>query len=349
MNELSGRPNILKRLNNDIIKNALKNLGSATKAELVQETGISLTTVGVILSKLIEEGEVQNQGYDESSGGRRAERYTLNLNHSLAVALCVENKYLDYAVGNSAGEILEEGRAEIIETKQINAVEEILNCLIDKFDSIKYIGIGVPAAVANGRLFTGTKLEEWHNFNVQDYLEKKYNIPVIMENDLNAIAVGFANKHLKEDGFSSSSLLNLIYINFMTTGIGSGIIANGMLIRGFSNYAGEISFLQLGNGDTFFDTVKREHTREEYANAIAIAIGNLSCIVNPEYVVIGGDAFETHNLGLINQYCSEYIPENVRPKIIHAADYREDYISGIMHLTIEEMNSGIRLVTTKRL
>ncbi|GFP75330.1 ROK family protein [Clostridium fungisolvens] len=349
MSELSGRPNILKRLNSDIIKNALKNLESATKAELVQETGISLTTVGVILSKLIEEGEVQNQGYDESSGGRRAERYTLNLNYSLAVALCVENKYLDYAVGNSAGELLEEGRVEITETKQINAVEDVLNSLIDKFDSIKCIGIGVPAAVANGRLFTGTKLEEWHNFNVQDYLEKKYNIPVIMENDLNAIAVGFANNHLKEDGVSSSKFLNMIYINFMTTGIGSGIIANGMLIRGFSNYAGEISFLQLGNGDTFASTVTKEHTNDEYANAIAIAIGNLSCIVNPEYVVIGGDAFEEYNLDLINEYCSRYIPQNVRPKIIHAEDYREDYISGIMHLTIEEMNSGIRLVTTKRL
>lgn len=349
MSELSGRPNILKRLNSDIIKNALKNLESATKAELVQETGISLTTVGIILSKLIEAGEVQNQGYDESSGGRRAERYTLNLNYSLAVALCVENKYLDYAVGNSAGEILEEGRVEITETKQISAVEEVLNCLIDKFDSIKCIGIGVPAAVSNGRLFTGTKLEEWHDFNVQDYLEKKYKLPVIMENDLNAIVVGFANNHLKEDGFSSANFLNMIYINFMTTGIGSGIIANGMLIRGFSNYAGEISFLQLGNGDTLFDAVMREHTNEEYANAIAIAIGNLSCIVNPEYVVIGGDAFEEDNLDLINEYCSENIPENVRPKIIHADDYREDYIAGIMHLTIEEMNSGIRLVTTRRL
>ncbi|GKU25263.1 ROK family protein [Clostridium folliculivorans] len=348
MSELSGRPNILKRLNSDIIKNALKNLESATKAELVQETGISLTTVGVILSKLVEDGEVQNQGYDESSGGRRAERYTLNLNYSLAVALCVENKYIDYAVGNSAGAILEEGRVEIADTKQINAVEEVLKCLIDKFASIKCIGIGVPAAVANGRLFTGTKLEEWHNFNVQDYLEKKYNVPVIMENDLNAIVVGFANNHLKEDG-ASSNFLNMIYINFMTTGIGSGIIANGMLIRGFSNYAGEISFLQLGNGDNLFDAVMREHTNDEYASAIAMAIGNLSCIVNPEYVVIGGDAFEEHNLDLINEYCSNCIPENVRPKIIYAEDYREDYISGIMHLTIEEMNSGIRLVTTKRL
>ncbi|GFZ31408.1 hypothetical protein CSC2_19340 [Clostridium zeae] len=349
MSELSGRPNVLKRLNSDIIKNALKNLESATKAELVQETGISLTTVGVILSKLVEDGEVKNQGYDESSGGRRAERYTLNLNYSLAAALCVDNKNIDYAVGNSAGEILGEGRVEINQTKQINSVEEVLNFLIDKYDSIKCIGIGVPAAVANGRLYTGTKLEEWHNFNVQDYLEKKYNLSVIMENDLNAIAVGFANNHIKSDKLSSADFLNMIYISFTNNGIGSGIIANGMLIRGFSNYAGEISFLQLGNGDTFAATVTKEHTRDEYANAIAIAIGNLSFIVNPEYVVIGGDAFEARNLDLINEYCSKYIPENVRPKIIHAEDYREDYISGILHLTVEEMNSGIRLVKTKRL
>lgn len=349
MNELSGRPNVLKRLNSDLIKNALRTLGSATKAELARHTGISLTTVGLILSALITDEEVLNLGFDESSGGRRAERYTLNFNNSLAAALCVEDKYIDYAVGNNAGDLLEEGRVEIVEHKHMAAVEALIDTLIIKHSAIKCIGLGVPAAVDNGGLFTGTKLKDWYSFNVQSYLETKYNLPIVLENDLNAIATGFAYNRLREAGLATSSALNMVYIHFTTDGTGAGIIANGKLVRGFSHYAGEIGFLQLGNGKTLDDVVDGPHTNEDYASAIAFAISALNCVINPEYVVISGEAFEFNNLPLINEYCCRYMPENVRPEILPVEDWRMDYISGVMHITIDEMNSGIQLIKSKNL
>jgi predicted NBD/HSP70 family sugar kinase len=349
MSELSGRPNVLKKVNSDLIKNALKNLGSATKAELARETGISLTTVGLILSALVNDSEVLNQGFDESSGGRRAERYTLNHNHSLAAALCVEGKYIDYAIGNTAGDLLEEGRIEINDAKHMLAVETLLDALTNKFNAIKCIGLGVPAAVDNGRLFTGTKLKEWYSYNVQEYLEQKYNVPVILENDLNSIATGFAYNRLREAGLTNSSDLNMIYVHFTTDGTGAGIIANGKLVRGFSHFAGEIGFLQLGKGKTLDSIADGNYSNEEYANAVALAITAINCIVNPEYIVIGGEAFKFDTLDLISKYCSKYITENVRPEIIPVEDSRMDYISGVMYLTIENMNSGIRLIKSKNI
>lgn len=349
MSEISGKPNILKRLNSDLVRNALKKLGSATKAELAKETGISLTTVGLILSSLVGNGEAINQGYDESSGGRRAERYIINVNYSLAAALCVEEKCINFAVGNASGDIIEEGMLEIAELNFTEAVEALLDSLLTKFTAIKCAGIGVPAAVNNGLLFTGGKLKEWHSFNIKTYLEEKYNLQIIMENDLNAIATGFAYNRLKEVELTNSKDLNMVYINFPQKGIGSGIIANGMIVRGSSRYAGEISFLQLGNGISLGEVIRGKHTNEEYANAIAVAIANINCIVNPEYVVIGGEGFEFYNLKLIEEYCSRYIQENIRPKIIPAEDPLRDYITGVMYITIEEMNTRIKLVTTKRL
>ena len=347
MSELSGRPNILKKVNSDIIKNALKTMGSATKAELAKETGISLTTVGLILSALISEDEVLNQGFDESSGGRRAERYTLNLSHSLAAVLCVEDKHIDYAIGNTAGDLIEDERYEIKQGKHMETVEVLISILIEKYNSIKYIGIGVPAAVDNGRLFTGSKLKEWYAFNVKEYLEEKYKLPVIIENDLNAIATGFAYNRLKEAGLSDSESLNMVYIHFTKDGTGAGIIANGKLVRGFSHYAGEVGFLKMNNGKTLDNIVNGINTIDEYAEAIAAAISAINCIINPEYVVIGGENFKLDHLDIINKYCSNYIEENIRPEIIPAEDSRMNYISGIMYLTIEEMTSGIRLIKSK--
>jgi predicted NBD/HSP70 family sugar kinase len=261
----------------------------------------------------------------------------------------VEEKYINFAVGNATGDIFEENRVEIEEPKYTEAVEALIDSLIARFNSIKCIGIGVPSAVDNGKLFTGMKLKEWHSFNVKAHLEDKYNLPIIMENDLNAIATGFAHNRIKEAELATSHALNMVYINFTTSGIGAGIITNGMLVRGFSHYAGEVSFLQLGNGKTLYEVAWRDHTDEEYADAIATAIANINCIINPEYVVIGGEGFELNNLELIERYCSRYIPENIRPEIIHVEDPLKDYIAGVMYITIEEMSSGIKLVTTKRL
>lgn len=349
MSELSGRPNVLKKVNSDIIKNALKIMGSATKAELAKETGISLTTVGLILSTLVSEDEVLNQGFDESSGGRRAERYSLNLNHSLAAALCVEDKYIDYAIGNTAGDLLEDSRYEIEQGRHMAAVEALLSTLTKKYNSIKHIGLGVPAAVYNGHLFTGSKLKEWYSFNVKEHLEEKYKLPVIIENDLNAIATGFAYNRLKEAGLLDSQTLNMVYIHFTEDGTGAGIIANGKLVRGFSHFAGELGFMKLGSGKTLDNIVSGTPTITEYAEAIATTISTINCIVNPEYIVIGGESFKFDNLDIINEYCSRYIDENIRPEIIPGYDSRMDYISGIMHITTEEMNSEIRLIRAKNI
>jgi Transcriptional regulator/sugar kinase len=346
MSEISGKPNVLKRLNSILIKNTLKKLGSATKAELAKETGISLTTVGLILNSLIQEEEVINQCYDESSGGRRAERYVINVNHSFAVAMCVEEKHINYAVGNVTGDFIDEGMLAVTDHNFTETVEILLGSLMSKYTSIKCIGIGVPAAVNNGLLYTGVKLKEWHSFNIKAHIEEKYGVQVIMENDLNAMATGFAYNRLKEAELTDSKDLNIVYIYISQDGIGSGIIANGANIRGYSQYAGEISFLQIGNGEAFGEVLNRKHTDEEYANAMAMAIANINCIVNPEYIIIGGEGFEAYNLKRIEEYCSRYIPENIRPEIISSEVPRRDYITGVMYVTIQEMNTRIKLVTT---
>lgn len=347
MSEFSGRPRVLKRLNKDLIKNKLKSLGSATKAQLAQETELSLTTVGLILGELVNTGEVLNQGFDVSSGGRRAERYSLNLNYSLAVALCVEGEYIDYAVGNSAGDFIDEGRVEIRGGDHMKNLRTLLDGLIEKHEAIACMGLGVPSAVKNGCLFTGKKLKKWFSINVQEYLEETYELPVIIENDLNASAIGYAYNRLREAGIGPSGNLNMAYVHLTSDGTAAGIIANGKLIRGFSNFAGELGHLRLASGKSLDNLIDESTKDEEYAEAVALEIAALNCVVNPEYIVIGGDTFRTNTLGLIHQYCEELIPKHIRPELILGEDSRLDYISGVMQLTIEEMNWKLRLVKSR--
>lgn len=348
MSKLSGKPNMLKDINEHLIKSALKNMGSATKAELAKETAVSLTTVGLILSGLVDSGEVLNQGFDGPSGGRRAERYALNFNCSHAASLCVDNGYIDYAIGNLVGEIIEEGHIIIDRQNQIETTESLLDSLFLKFPTIKCIGFGVPAAVDEGYLFTGKKLKDWYNFDVESYFEEKYKVPVVLENDLNAIAVGYAFNRRNDKGLHDYSNLNMAYIHFTNNGTGAGVISNGKLVRGFSNFAGELSFIRFSEGKTLDNVLNSNPSDEIYSEAIAQVITAVSCIINPEYIVIGGENFRFKTIDSITEYVSLHLPETVRPEILPAEDSKGDYINGILYLTTEVLNSGVQLVKTAK-
>jgi predicted NBD/HSP70 family sugar kinase len=328
---------MLKRVNEKLIKNTLRSIGSATKSELAKETSLSLTTVGLILSELVDKGEVLNQGFNESSGGRRAERYALDPDYSHIAVLCVDKSCIDYAIGNSAGEIVEEGRVLIDRLNQIAAVESLLDRMFLKFPLIKSIGFGLPAAVDEGYLFTGKKLKDWYNIDVESYFKERYKVPVVLENDLNAIAVGYAMNRMNDKGLSDCSNLNMAYIHFTANGTGAGIISNGKLVRGLSNFAGELGFIRLDQGKSLDNVLDSNPNDDIYAEAVARAVTAVSCIISPEYIVIGGETFRFETIDSITEYVYLYLPDTVLPEILAGVDSKRDYIDGVLYLTAEIM------------
>lgn len=78
MNNIIGKPNALKQVNLSLVRNAIKEKGSATRSEIVEATNISVTTVHTLLTEMLENKEIIDAGYDESIGGREAVRYELN-------------------------------------------------------------------------------------------------------------------------------------------------------------------------------------------------------------------------------------------------------------------------------
>ena len=66
MDSLTARPNILKQANLSLIRRAIKAKGTSTRAEIAIETRISSTTVRSLLSEMLENGEIESIGLDES-------------------------------------------------------------------------------------------------------------------------------------------------------------------------------------------------------------------------------------------------------------------------------------------
>jgi glucokinase len=121
----------------------------------------------------------------------------------------------------------------------INEIEGVIDQVFTK--KVKAIGIGVPSIVdvKTGVVFEVTNIPSWKEVPLKKILEKKYNVPVIVNNDANCFALG--EKYFGE----GKKYKHLVGIT-LGTGIGGGIIIDGRLYSGINCGAGEfcnISYL----------------------------------------------------------------------------------------------------------
>lgn len=350
MNNISAKPQAMKKVNSTLVKKALRKSISATKSELAEVTGISPTTIRTILEELIENNEVIRFGLDKSSGGRRAERYALNLNESLAAAFYIRDKNIIYVITNALGKIIERMNVEASSTDYIHEIEKVLDEIMKNNKPLKSVGISVPGIVDidNGKYLSGKRLGHWKEFHIGEYIERKYSIPVVLENDLNAIALGYSLNLMNKLNLDDLSILNMIYIHFTDAGTGAGIITNGELVRGGSNFAGELSFMPIVNGQYLERFIESNPDDNSYIDAISRVIATVNCVINPDIVVIGGEVFRYNLLEEIKQKCSDYIADSVMPDIFSVQDSTEDCFTGIVQLTIKQMYSDIKLVDSAK-
>ena len=102
------------------------------------------------------------------------------------------------------------------------------------------IGIGVPGPVnpQNEMIERSPNLEGWAGLPIKKMLTRAFGCPVFVDNDANAAVLG-------EKYFGAGrGLSNFAYVT-VSTGIGSGIVANGRLMQGASGSAGEFGHMTI--------------------------------------------------------------------------------------------------------
>jgi len=132
--------------------------------------------------------------------------------------------------------------------------ESVLNWVLEGFDSlideagrlsgdVRGIGIGVPGPVdfSAGRAVHPPIMPGWDEFPIRDRLNERYGVPVLVDNDVNIMALG-------EYWVMSPKVDDFVFVK-VGTGIGSGLILDGRLHRGAKGAAGDIGHVQAGPGD----------------------------------------------------------------------------------------------------
>ncbi len=124
------------------------------------------------------------------------------------------------------------------------AVSDLMKETKTSKDVIEGIGFGFPGQIdcTNGIVRLLPNIPGWVNVPIAKIMQDEFQIPTKVDNDVRCAALGELNYG------AGKGCQNLICIT-IGTGIGSGLIINGKIVRGADNAAGEIGHIKLNMSD----------------------------------------------------------------------------------------------------
>lgn len=126
-----------------------------------------------------------------------------------------------------------------VEIGAFRLVEKISDALTEMLEEnraeLMAIGVGCPSPldVEKGLVLSPANLPGWDDFPIVKLFRERFGVPVVLENDANAAALG------EYVGGAGRSFENIVYIT-VSTGVGGGIIVGGEILRGVAGSAGEL-------------------------------------------------------------------------------------------------------------
>ena len=246
---------------------------AVTRAELTQRTGLARSTVAQRVDALLEHGLVYEAGGTESTGGRPPT--ALAFNHAAGVVLAADlgATHSRLAVSDLAAVPLAEraldldirlGPEAVLEVVQ-EQFGELLREAGRSANDVRGVGVGVPGPVAfsTGQPVSPPIMPGWDGFAIPAWFAAHYSAPVLVDNDVNIMALGEHFTHWRE-------FEHLLFIK-VGTGIGCGIVAEGDIHRGSQGAAGDIGHIRLSRHDDLVCRCGNTGCLEAYAGGAALA------------------------------------------------------------------------------
>ncbi|HSU51973.1 MAG TPA: ROK family protein [Segetibacter sp.] len=190
-----------------------------------------------------------------------------------AVGIDIGGTGTKYGLVNHRGEISYSGSS--IRTNEYDNVEDFVDDLYKELkpsidavgvENIKGIGVGAP----NGNIYSGT-IEYAPNLpwkgiiHLAKMISDKFGLPCSLTNDANAAAVG-------EMTYGAARGMKDFIIITLGTGVGSGIVSNGLLIYGHDGFAGELGHTIIRPGGRRHYGTGAYGSLESYASATGIVL-----------------------------------------------------------------------------
>nr|WP_240468240.1 ROK family transcriptional regulator [Streptomyces dangxiongensis] len=288
--------------------------GGISRLELAERTGLTPQAVSKITARLREAGLAAEAGRRASTGGKPRTVLRLVPEAGHAVGVHLDRDELRVVLADLDGTVVGERRAELDLGAGAPAVLDAVYGAVEGLaaerlggaapddgglagvGSLLGVGVALPGPLdhTRGVLHRVTGFPEWDGFPLRDALAARLGVPVVVDKDTNAAALGLAVG--KEQGAAGDSFAYL----HLGTGLGAGLVIGGSVHRGARTGAGEFGHqvIQLdgppcecGNRGCVEVLCLRAAARGEVAEAarvLGVAAGNLVGLLDIDVVLLGG-------------------------------------------------------------
>lgn len=315
---------LIKKINRDLVLETIRAEQPISRAKVSKKLGISRSTVSSIVDELISNKFVVELGLGNSTkeGGRRAIELGFNPKSGCGMGVDISEAGLVICIADLDGVIMHKEKYAFTDS-----LHQIQACMLE---TLHQSGTSIHKVIAIGFCIPGLTNSEqgivvdspemkWKKLHFVNEMKKYFDKPMYINNDVNCFALA---EHWLG---AAKNMDDFAYIS-IGAGIGSAIMANGNLVKGKDFMAGEIGYFvleedlsqqhvnQLGDFGVFdkkvsihsllrygmpleelFDRYKRgeqlvKPVLDAYINYLALGIANMVSLLNPEKIIIGGDA-----------------------------------------------------------
>jgi predicted NBD/HSP70 family sugar kinase len=306
--------------NQRIVLQAIRVAQEITRAELAAITGLTAPTIANITRKLLDLGLIAEAGRRFGMRGQPALRLRVNPDGCFSIGINIDRDHYTIVSLDLAGKV----RTRAVKEISFAMPDHVLSCLAQEVEAIrasgaidekKLIGVGValPDELGSVRLPNRPAgYEVWNHLDVADLVRQVLPLPVHIDNDAAAAALGEAQ-------FGRGLTRQSFFYVLISAGLGGGLVMDGNYARGANARSGEIGFLPDPTagvpGATVQDTVSLSalfarlekagtpvsspddlsedmpivrQWLDDAARSLTDPLVAVNCLINPSAVLIGG-------------------------------------------------------------
>lgn len=245
----TGSKELIRDLNRSLVLNIIATRGPISRAEVARQIRLTAATITNIVNDFINAGLVFEAASEESSGGRPPILLRINPIAGYVIGVKVREYKVVMVLCDLACTVIYQTEAELTTSVHPYQVAETITASFNKClqetninqQNVLGMGVGVSGLVDSSQgIVRYSNFFNWNNVELGSALEFKTRVPVIIENDVNMLAL--AESHFGAG--RSSSVCLLVTIGH---GVGMGLVINGELFRGAYGNAAEFGHITMTN------------------------------------------------------------------------------------------------------
>jgi predicted NBD/HSP70 family sugar kinase len=237
-----------KKYNLRIVHEVIRLHGPLSRADVARLTNLSVQTVSNLVKELLDLRVVQEGGRRSEGRGAPSTELTINPDGAYAIGMDLDRDHLTGVLVDLAGQVRQRMHMEV-ETPSPSEVLDLISGMVEtmaqrqglRVDDLAGLGVGVPGPMhrsdsGTGYLVNPKAFPGWHDIPLATLLQERLDMPVYLENNALAAAVG-------ERWYGGGRQIGTFFYIYFGSGLGGGMIMNGQPYEGFTGNAGEIGYL----------------------------------------------------------------------------------------------------------